>query len=84
MPRKGPPAKHPIRGSFQSMHNRCYNPWQKGYKYVGAKGVKVARAWWTFESFLKDMEPSWFPGAKLARHNVARDYSPGNCYWRQG
>ena len=84
MPRKGPPALTPLRGKLPVHAQPLLQPWQKGYKYIGGRGVRVAKEWWTFASFLRIWKLRGFQELDFARHNVARDYCPANCYWRKG
>jgi hypothetical protein len=67
--------------SWRGMIERCERPEHIGFKYYGARGIKVCERWHDFSLFLADM------GAKpSARHTVDRiesdgDYEPGNCRW---
>jgi hypothetical protein len=68
---------------WSGMLSRCRNPNTKGYKYYGAKGVKVCQRWQdSFANFLADMGNS--PSRK---HSIDRfpnkngNYEPGNCRW---
>ena len=64
------------------MHARCSDPKNAGYKYFGARGVKVCRRWKNYNNFLKDMgerpAEKWI---ELKRNN--RNFSPSNCYWAE-
>ena len=63
-----------------NMMIRCHNEAAPGYKYYGARGIKVCRRWRHFPNFLEDMgEPP--PGEGLERINPKRNYSPSNCRW---
>lgn len=62
---------------------RCEYPKHKGFRYYGARGIRVCDRWRnSFEAFLEDMgEPP------TARHVIDRypdndgNYEPGNCRW---
>lgn len=67
--------------SWSSMKEACYNPNNKSYKNIGAKGIKVADSWVNdFRQFMSDMgeKPK---GTILCRRDVTKDYSPSNCFW---
>jgi hypothetical protein len=81
---------HAKRGRFSpeyrtwlAMNERCVNPRHVGFKYYGARGVKVCARWRSsFKHFLADM------GRKPTRaHTIDRypnpdgDYKPSNCRW---
>lgn len=62
------------------MRTRCHNPRSRGYRWYGAKGVKVCARWDRFANFLADMgEPP--EGHTLDRINRNGDYEPLNCVW---
>lgn len=63
------------------MWQRCVNPHNRGWKWYGAKGVKVCERWKSFANFLADMEPSFTEGMTLERKNNAGDYEPNNVIW---
>lgn len=63
------------------MHNRCYNPNAKDYRYYGGKGIKVCARWHSFKEFAADMAASWKPGLTIEKNNNNRNYGPGNCRW---
>lgn len=66
--------------SWRSMKARCSNPGNIGYRYYGAKGIKVCDEWLSFPAFLKDMgnRPKGFT---LDRKDSEKDYCKDNCRW---
>lgn len=61
--------------------NRCSNPNVAGFKYYGARGIRVCDKWRaSYVAFLADMGrcPS---GRSLDRENNDGNYEPGNCRW---
>jgi hypothetical protein len=59
---------------------RCTNPKQNRWKHYGGAGVKMCKAWLTFEGFLASMgeRPE---GTTLGRYKDTGDYKPSNCAW---
>jgi hypothetical protein len=66
--------------TWKAMRTRCYNPNVVGYKYYGAKGIKVCERWDSFDNFLEDMGERPF-GWDLHRIDHDKDYSKDNCVW---
>jgi len=66
--------------AWKSMRHRCLNPKHPGFKYYGARGIKMCDRWAVFENFLADMgrRP---PGLSIDRINNDGDYEPSNCRW---
>ena len=64
-----------------SMIARCHNQKNRGYKYYGAKGVRVCPRWHTFVNFYNDMFTSYELGLQLDRINTHKSYSKNNCRW---
>lgn len=82
---------------WQGMKQRCNNPKSFGYKYYGAKGIKVCDLWlesfeefssWSFANGYTDTpkhfdDPIWGHSYKLTidRMDPTKDYCPQNCRW---
>ena len=66
--------------SWCHMHQRCYNPKARQYKWYGGKGITVAERWNSFDNFLSDMgeRPK---GMSLDRLDPHKNYTPENCRW---
>jgi hypothetical protein len=76
----------PEYSAWQSMLRRCLNPNEKGWKYYGAKSVRVCDRWnpaagGSFENFLGDLGPKPSPAHSLSRIGDIGDYRPGNVIW---
>ena len=78
-----PISSHPLYTKWKQMKNRCNNPKHKGYKYYGAKGIKVCPEWHnSFKEFLNwSNENGYMPGLSLDRIDSNGDYTPLNCRW---
>jgi hypothetical protein len=67
-----------------AMQQRCGNKKCNGYKYYGARGIRVCARWagpGGFRKFLADVGPQPFPRASVERRNNDGDYRPGNVCW---
>ena len=73
-------ANTPTYESWAHMHQRCYNPKARQFKWYGAKGVVVVARWHDFTKFLQDMgeRPE---GTVIDRIDPSKSYTPKNCRW---
>ena len=70
--------------AWRGMIERCTNPKHVGYKYYGARGIKVCARWRrSFSAFLEDMglKPRPTRRYNIDRKNTDGDYTPLNCRW---
>lgn len=65
---------------WTNMKDRCSNPKTPGYRYYGARGIRVCERWSAFEAFLADMGPAP-DGLTLDRKDNYSGYSKENCRW---
>jgi hypothetical protein len=64
------------------MKRRCYRPQLPVYKWYGAKGIKVCKAWHSFENFYNwAMANGFQPHLTIDRIDAKKDYEPANCQW---
>ena len=71
---------------YHGIKARCYNQNERGYKYYGARGIKMCAEWldpqngfdvfadWAFANGYSD-------SLSIERVNVNGDYEPDNCKW---
>lgn len=71
-----------LYGIWLTMRNKCTNPNHSGYKWYGAKGIKVCARWNDFAKFKADVGDPPGPGYSLDRYpNHSGDYKPSNVRW---
>jgi hypothetical protein len=66
---------------WRAMLARCYSPKSSGFKYYGARGIKVCKRWHNYAAFIADIGERPSPQHSLERKNTDGDYKPSNCYW---
>lgn len=69
--------------TWEAIIQRCHNSRNPGYRWYGARGVKVCKRWRGtrgFQNFLVDMGERP-PGLTIERKNNWRGYCPSNCRW---
>lgn len=77
-----PVHNNPSYQSWSSMIQRCTNPNVYSYRYYGAKGVSVCRAWRrSFKTFDADMGHRPSRNHSLDRINPFGNYCRENCRW---
>lgn len=76
------PCSHPLYAVWQTMKQRCSNPKSRGYKWYGAKGIKVCEEWQSAENFYKwAIQNGYTIGLTIDRIDPAGDCEPNNCRW---
>jgi transposase len=71
----------PIYRAWLGMRNRCNNSRSNSYKDWGGRGITICERWNSFENFLADTGPTWFPGAENDRIDPMGNYCPENHQW---
>lgn len=72
--------RHPLKNTWLSMFDRCYNENSSAYRHYGARGIKVCDRWHNFDSFVADIgqRPK---GMTLDRRDNDKGYEPNNVRW---
>jgi hypothetical protein len=86
-PAKTTAKKQTLRERYRSeyatwtmVRQRCLNKRCKDYPRYGGRGIKIARKWDSFETFLEDLGPR--PrGYSLVRRNADASFTPNSCAW---
>ena len=72
-----------LYGTWSAMKQRCHNSNTKGYKYYGAKGIRVCDEW--LEDYMNfynwAMANGYREGLTIDRIDSDRNYEPSNCEW---
>lgn len=64
------------------MKNRCNNPNASNWLYYGGKGVRVCKAWQTFEGFYCwAVSHGYSDDLTIDRIKASGNYCPSNCRW---
>lgn len=75
-------ANTPLYKVWATMKQRCSNPKVRGYRWYGAKGVRVCPEWESFEPFHDwAISHGYQPELTLDRIDPNGDYEPANGRW---
>jgi hypothetical protein len=83
-------ARHPLFKQWRKMMLGCCDPSSPHWAALGGRGVRVARPWFVFETFVDDMEPTWdsdiskpdvFRKVFLHRKNLRAGFNKNNAVW---
>lgn len=68
---------------WKGMFQRCYNKYNKSYRYYGGKGIRICDEWKNdFQVFYEWAQLSGYKeGLEIDRIDGKGNYEPGNCKW---
>ena len=67
---------------WRHMHYRCEKVNSFGYKYYGAKGIKVCDEWKDFDAFATwSYQNGYNENLTIDRIDCSKSYEPNNCRW---
>ncbi len=74
-------AGHPLYDVYCGMVRRCNNPKSSGWKWYGARGIRVCQDWMDDRvAFINwGLSSGWQPGLQLDRIDNNGNYEPSNC-----
>lgn len=71
-----------LKSIYNGMKQRCYNVCSTAYDLYGSSGIKLSDEWRDdFESFYRDMSPTYQPGLSIDRIDPLGNYCKENCRW---
>ena len=72
-----------LKGIYEDMIKRCYNPNRQNYRSYGAKGITVCQEWldkpWEFNRWA--MANGYNDSLSIDRIDPSQGYYPENCQW---
>lgn len=72
---------HRLYKIWYLMLYRCSNTKYPQYLNYGGKGIKVCDDWLDFETFIRDMYPSYKENYTIDRLDTEGNYCKDNCQW---